>query len=141
MPEPSGAHSAPAVQMSCTGKTLPQDLSPFPGSNPQILRLLPPGAQTGAALSFSYGKVRCSVPPDNLVAVGCNLLENLVHQIIDLLFENNDQTDQDHNDQYDLDCPHTGLIIPEISYFSSHTRPRFLLFLRCRAPCKFKTRS
>jgi hypothetical protein len=90
--------------------------------------LLPPGAQTGAALSFSYGKVRCSVPPDNLVAVGCNLLENLVHQIIDLLFENNDQADQDHNDQYDLDCPHTGLIIPEISYFSSHTRPRFLLF-------------
>lgn len=86
--------------MSCTGKTLPQDLSPSPGSNPQILRLLPPGAQTGAALSFSYGKVRCSVPPDNLVAVGCNLLENLVHQIIDLLFENNDQADQDHNDQY-----------------------------------------
>ena len=40
-----------------------------------------------------------SFPSDDLVAFRCDLLEDLGHQVIDLFFEDNDQSDQDHNDQ------------------------------------------
>ena len=43
-----------------------------------------------------------SIPSDDLIAVRCDLLENLGHQVIDLFFEYDYKADQDNDDQYDL---------------------------------------
>ena len=47
-----------------------------------------------------------SVPSDDLVAVRRDFLEDLVDQVIDLFFKDDDQTDQDYDDQYDFHCSH-----------------------------------
>ena len=53
-----------------------------------------------SARTPSDQQVSVPSPPDDLIAVCGDLLENLGHQVIDLFFKYDYKADQDNDDQY-----------------------------------------